>query len=328
MAKPTTSEVWDSRWSSTRRAIQPEVIDNFFEDYKALAMHRRSGLKMTDRGGKEISVILESSGGSAESFDRYDSLNKAPVDPFESGFYKRRYYAVPTVLSDTEDWENSGEEQVFDLLESLGNNAMNSLLKAINEDILSAQSGKNMLGYQDHMADATGATVGGINSGTSTFWESQRDTGAVTFTTQTVTNIFNGISTWNNLLDLCQIQGGTIKQFITTYSIVRAYRESLSSQGYARTATDNAKGMGGSLNPSFYTAEVIADNDCPALHTYAVNTQNVKLNCLRQANFRKTPFVSMQANGQLAQLAYTVAGVQLTNNNRRRSGVATAITGS
>ena len=324
----TTSEVWDSRWSSTRRTIQPEVVDNFFEDYKTLAMHRRRGLQMTSRGGKEIQVILESSGGSAESFDRYDSLNKNPIDPFESAFFKRRYYAVPIVLSDTEDWENSGPEEVFDLLSALGNNAMNSLLKAINEDILSAQSGKNILGYQDHMADAAGATVGGINSSTSTFWESQRDTSAVTFTTQTVTNIFNGIATWNEVLDKCQIQGGTINEMVTTYSIVRAYREALSSQGYARTTTQDAKGLGGNQSPDFYTAEVIADNDCAALHTYFVNTNAIKLNVLRQANFRKTPFVSMQSNGQLAQLAYMVAGVQLTNNNRRRSGVATAITGS
>jgi|TARA_B100001123_G_scaffold422752_1_gene532090 hypothetical protein len=324
----TTSEVWDSRWTSTRRSIQPEVVDNFFEDYRALAMHRRRGLQMTSQGGKEIHVILESGGGSAESFDRYDSLNKNPIDPFESGFFKRRYYAVPVVLADTEDWENSGPEQVFNLLEALGNNAMNSLLKAINEDIFSAQSGKNILGYQDHMADAAGATVGGINSSTSTFWESQRDTSAVTFTSQTVTDIFDGIATWNNVLDLCQIQGGTIRQILTTYSICRAYREALSSQAYARTTTQDAKGIGGSQMPDFYTAEVIPDNDCPALHSYFPNTQNIKLNVLRQANFRKTPFVSMQSNGQLAQLAYMVAGVQLTNNNRRRSGVATAITGS
>jgi len=324
----TTSEVWDSRWSSTRRTVQPEVVDNFFEDYPTLAMHRRRGLQMTSRGGKEIQAILETGGGSAESFDRYDSLNKAPIDPFESAFYKRRYYAVPIVLSDTEDWENSGPEEVFDLLSALGKNGMNTLLKAINEDILSAQSGKNILGYQDHIADANGTTVGGILDTNNSFWENRRDTTAVTFTTQTATNIFNGIATWNNVLDLCQIQGGTIKQIVTTYSIVRAYREALSSNGYARTTTQDAKGIGGNQSPDFYTAEVIADNDCPSLHSYFVNTNAIKLNVLRQANFRKTPFVSMQANGQLAQLAYMVAGVQLTNNNRRRSGVATAITGS
>jgi len=323
-----TSETWDSHWSATRRAVRPEVIDNFFEDYPTLAMHRRNGLKMTDTGGKEIEVKLETSGGTATAFDKYDVLPKNPIDPFESAFYGRRYYAVPIILSDTENWENQGAEQIFDELEHLGNNAFNSILKAINEDILGAQSGKNILGYQDHIADATGATVGGISSSTSTWWECQRYTSAKTFLTQTSTNVCDGIAAWNTLMDNCRIQGGTIRQIVTTYSIARGYRTAISSTGYAQTSLADGKGIGGSLMPSFYMAEVIADNDCTALHSYFVNTEAIRLNVLRQANFKKTPFVSLQSNGQLAQLAYMVAGVQLTNNNRRRSGVATAITGA
>tara|TARA_R100000306_G_C4367989_1_gene138593 strand:+ start:323 stop:1306 length:984 start_codon:yes stop_codon:yes gene_type:complete len=323
-----TSETWNSHWSATRRTVKPEVIDNFFEDYPALAMHRRSGLKMSSKGGKEIEVKLQSSGGSAQSFDKYDVLDKSPIDPFESAFYKRRYYAVPIILSDTENWENSGEEQIFDELEHLGDNAFQSLLKAINEDLLGTQAGKNMLGYQDHMATSTGVTVGGISSSTSTFWESQRNTTAQTFTAQTVTNIFDGLDNWNASLDNCRIQGGKIRQMVTTYSIGRAYRECLSSQGYARTVTQSPKGISGDLLPSFYGAEVIADNDCSALATYFVNTDSLKLDVLSQANFKKTPFTSLQSNGQLAQLAYMVAGVQLTNNNRRRSGLSSALTGS
>ena len=324
----TTSEQWDSRWSSTRRTVRAEVIDNFFEDYKALAMHRRQSMVVTDKGGKEIQVILESAGNTAEAFDKYDGLNKNPSDPFESAFYKRRYYAVPIVLSDTENWENAGPAQLFDLLKALGNNALNSLLKAINEDLLGAQAGKNMLGYQDIMADAAGATIGGINSGTSTFWESQRDTTSRTFTTQTVTNIFNGITGWNTIMRSCHIQGGRIKALVTTPSIATAYRESIGSQAYGNVTLSNVKGVGGPEFPSFYGAELIADNDCKSLASYFVNTDAVKLNVLSDVNFRKTPFTSMQPNGQLAQIAYMVAGVQLTTNNRRRSGVATAITGT
>jgi hypothetical protein len=36
----------------------------------------------------------------------------------------------------------------------------------------------------------------------------------------------------------------------------------------------------------------------------------------------------LQSNGQLAQLAYKVASVQLCTNNRRRNGVKTVLTGS
>ena len=323
----TTSEVWDSRWSSTRRTIAPQVIDNTFEAYKALAMHRKRGMQMVDGGGKEIQVILESSAGTAETFDGYDPLSKSPVDPFESAFYKRRYYAVPIVLDDTTNWENSGEEQVFDLLDALGNNAMNSLLKAINEDLLGAQSGKTMLGYQDLIADAGTGTVGGINSSTSTFWQNQKYTTSQTFTTQTSANIFNGLIGWNAIMDDCRKQGGRNNAIVTTYSIAAAYRTCLASAGYGEVATSNITGLQGPEFPGYMGAQVVADNDCAALHSYMVDTEAVKLRVMKQANFKKTPFVSLQSNGQLAQLAYMVAGVQLCTNNRRRSGVATAITG-
>ena len=322
----STSETWDSRWSSTRRTIAPQVIDNTFEAYKALAMHRKRGMQMVDGGGKEIQVILESSAGTAETFDGYDPLSKSPVDPFESAFYKRRYYAVPIVLDDTTNWENSGEEQVFDLLDALGNNAMNSLLKAINEDLLSAQSGKTMLGYQDIIADAGTGTVGGINSSTSTFWQNQKYTTSKTFTDQN-NNVFDGMLAWNTIMDDCRKQGGRNNAIVTTYSIAAAYRTAIASTGYAETSLSNLKGVSGPEFPSYMGAQVVADNDCAALHSYMVDTDSIKLRVMKQANFKKTPFVSLQSNGQLAQLSYMVAGVQLCTNNRRRSGVATAITG-
>ena len=324
----TTSEVWNTRWSATRRAIRPEVQDNFFEEYAIIDLFRKSGLRMTDNGGKEISVRVATGGGTATAFDTYDVLPKSPVDPVESAHYKRRYYAVPVVLSDTESWENKGEHEVFDQLSYLDTNATSSLLKAINEDMAGAQSGKTMLGFQDIMADSAGDTVGGIDSSSTTAWESQRYTTSKTFLTQTTTNIFDGIVAWNDIMDDCRIQGGRTSPIITTFAIVKAYREALSSQGYARTTTEKARGIGGQMNPPFYDAEVVADNDIKALASYFIDKRHNKLNVLKSANFTTTPFVTLQSNGQLAQLAYKVAGVQLTTDNRRRSGVATAITGS
>jgi hypothetical protein len=323
----TLSEELDSHWSSTSRVMDNESPeDNFFEDYPTVNAHKESAKHRA--GGREIQVILESAGNTAQSFDTYDPLNKTPINPFESARYKWRYYAVPVILSDTDRWENSGPQAIFDEMKALQKNSMNSLLKAINEDFYTAQTGKNMLGFNDIMGASTGATIGGIDSSSSTFWESQRDATSKTFLAQTTTNVFDGIDKWNDVMDLCHTQGGQIKKMYTTWSIAKAYRTALSSQGYARTTTNDAKGIGGSLSPAFYQADVVADNDCTALHTFFENTNHTKLNVLSKANFKKTPFTSLQPNGQMAQLCYVVAGVQLTTNNRRRSGVATAITGS
>ena len=323
----TKSEVADSHWSSVRKVVRREVVDNFFEDYPTVGEFRKSMLNEVERGSREIQVILQSSGGSAESFDKYDSLNKNPIDPFESAFFRRRYYAVPVILSDTENWENMGPERIFDLFKALGDNAMDSLVKAINEDMYTAQAGKNMLGFPDIISSSAN-TVGGIDASSNSWWDNQRDTTATTFLTQTTTNVFDGFTRWDSIADTIRIQGGRPDCIFTTFSIAKAYRTALASQGYARTELSNASGVGGSLTPDFYGMKVIADNDCPSLASYFIDKRHIKLETLRNASFKKTPFVSLQSNGQLAQLAYVVASVQLSTNNRRRLGVGTAITGS
>jgi hypothetical protein len=323
----TTSEVWDTRWSSTRRTVRPEVVDNFFEAYNTVKEFRKGGIQMVDTGGKEIQCFLQSSGTDVESFSRGDTLGKNQADPVESAFYKRRYYAAPVVMWLTDDLENQGPAQQFDYLKALGDNAAKSVIKRINEDMHSAQSGKNILGFQDHMADAAGVTVGGISSATSTFWESQRYTTAKTFLTQTNTNVFDGYIAINSLVDNCRKQGGTRFKHFTTWSIASAYRASVSSQGVAETSLSDAKGVGGSQNPLWYGDPVIPDNDVPALHWYAAESSAIKLAVIRGANFVKTKFSPMQSNGQLGEISYQIAGVQVTNNNRRVSGVVTALTG-
>tara|TARA_Y100000310_G_scaffold121161_2_gene119971 strand:- start:560 stop:1561 length:1002 start_codon:yes stop_codon:yes gene_type:complete len=330
----TLSEVADTHWSATNRAVDPEVIDQFFERYSTVN-EMRSTLKKVEGGGRGIQVKLRTSGNDqVGSFSDYDYLDKEPINPVEDAFYNRRYYYCPIILSDTESWENSSAEKVFDEMEMLRDTALQSLLKAANEDYYTAQAGKNMLGFPDLIASASGTTLGGINSGTTTVWDNQRVTDAKTFLTNTATNVFDGIELWNDLLDLIMIQGASPRgRLFTTWGIVKAYRIALSSQGYARTTVENAGGIGGPLSPDFYGYKVIPDNDCTALHGYMIpgknkNDAGVQLRVMSKVNFRKTPFVTLQANGQLAQLAYMVAGIQNTTSRRRENGVYTALTGT
>jgi len=326
----TSSEVWNTRWSASRRAVRAKPVDNFFEAYNALSAFRGGAMQMLDGGGKEITVNLESSGGTAQAFSQLDPLAKTQADVIEAAHYKRRYYAAPIVISDTDSWENSGSEQIFNQLNALGDNAFNTLLKTINEDLVGTQTGKTMLGTQDIIDDAGTGTIGGINSGGAgnAFWKNAIDTTATTFTTQTVTNIFDGIDIMNTMMDTCMIQGGNNFMILTTFSIAAAYRIALSSQGYGEINISKGGGIGGPKFPPFYGYKLVADNDVQALGMYFVETSHNKLNVMKQANFKKTDFVSLQSNGQLGQIAYQVAGVQYTSDNRRRSGVITALTGA
>ena len=322
------SETLDTHWASTQATVDPKVYDGFFEKYTTVDEYRKSALQVTDTGGRLVQVNLQTSGGAGASFSEYDVLTKNPINPVNVIEFNKRYYYCPIILSETESWENTGADKVFDELKMLGDNAMNSILKAINEDFYSAQVGKNILGFQDTIADAAGATVGGLNSSTFTAWECQRATTTTTFLTVT-NNIVAGIDLWGDIMDDCMIAKGRPTKIFTTWSIARAYRVALSSQGYANTnPIGNVGGVGGPTHPPYYNMKLLADNDCTALHSYHVDTDAEKLHVMKQVNFKKTPFVTLQANGQLAQLSYVVAGVTHTTNNRRSSGVCTALTGT
>jgi len=331
----TRSQVLDTHYSSTLKHVDKEVVDQFFEKYTTIDEFRRSFLQTVTGGGSAIEVKLQTSGNNqAASFSGMDVLTKQRINPIESAEYNRRYYFCPMILADTDSWENSGAEKVFDEMENLRDIAMDALLKVLNEDVYSAQAGKNILGFQDLIADAAGATIGGVDSSVTTVWDNQRSTTATTFLTQTVTNVFNGIDLWNDLLDLIMIQKGSSKgKIFTTWSINKAYRVALSSQGYARTDVNDAKGVGGNLSPPFYGYQPFPDNDCTALHSYFVSGSSkrdagINMHVMSNVNFKKTPFVSLQSNAQLAELAYLVVGVQFTTKRRRQNAVATALTGT
>ena len=172
-------------------------------------------------------------------------------------------------------------------------------------------------------------TVGGINSSTSTWWQNQSNNGGgtVTFLNSAVTNIFDGIREFNEVGDAVRKQGGKTNTIFTTYSIAGAYRTALSSQGYVELNGQKINGLKGEEFPSFYGASVVADNDIGANRAYFIDKNALQLRVMKNANFKKTPFVSLQSNGQLGQLSYLVAGIQLITNSRRRNGVHTALSG-
>jgi hypothetical protein len=322
------SETLDTHWSSTRRTADPKVYDQYFQKVPTVNEFRKSAMQMVDGGGRGIEVRVQTSGNTqAGSFKGYDPLPKSPINPVETAEFNRRYYMCPIILADTDKWENSSAEKVFDELKNLGDIAMEAILQAINEDFYTAQTGKNILGFPDTIADAGGATVGGILSVTDGKWDNNRSTSATTFLTVS-NSVVAGIDLWGDMLDECHIDKGNPTKLFTTWSIARAYRVALSSQGYARTTVENTGGFGGELHPPFYSCKLIADNDCTALHSYFVDTASEKLRVMRQVNFTKTPFVTLQSNGQLAQLSYLVAGVTHTTNSRRSNAVTTALTGT
>ena len=326
MAATSTTEQWDAAWTTTMRSAKKEIVDNIFDAYPTLEAFQ-DGMEM-ETGGKEIQINLMYAKNSAQAFSGYDTLNTDAVDGITAGFVPMRYYAVPITISQTEEWENRLPATRMKLLEVKTKQAMLTLRDTINAAIYSAQSGKNMLGLQDWVADLpTSGTIAGINRANESWFQNGYSATATTFLTQTTTNIFDGFTRWQAVQDLVEEGNDRITDVFSTRSIVQAYRTALSSQGYARTELNNAKsnGVNVSRNPPWYGAAVEADRDCASLHTYFLNRKYIRLHVMEGVNFSKTPF--KENSNQLAKVAFICVGLQLVCDNPRRQGVATAITG-
>ena len=334
MAATATSETWDAAWTLTARANRKRLTDNIFDSFPTLDAFRRRGME-TETGGKEIKESLMYAGNTGQWMDGYDTLNTDAVDGITAAFYPWRYIVVPITISFTEEKENRKREDAMSMLAAKTEQSMMTARDSINAAIFGAQTGKAMLGFQDIIADApTTGTVGGINRANESWWRNQADTTATTFTTQTTTNIFDGVTRWLAVWDSCSEGNQKPTHLFSTPSISQAYRTALSSQGYARLQLNDPSTMGlntgggvgaGAEGTPFEGVNLVADRDCTALHTYFVNMRFMKMKIQAGLNFSKTPFQS--GVNQLAQVAYIVVGIQLVTNNARRQGVATAITG-
>ena len=332
MAATSTTETWDAAWTATERSRKGKPTDNIFDSYPTLEAFKKSGLEISD-GGKEFQVNLMYAKNSGEWFDGYDTLNTDAVDGITAAFFPVRYVAVPITISFTEEQENKGSQKVFDLLRSKTDQSMLTMRDVVNAAIFGAQSGKSMLGLQDIVADSpTTGTVGGINRASNSWWRNTSNSSSATFISQSTTNVFDGVDRFLDVWDAISEGNDTPTHILTTAAIQRAYREALSSQGYARAELSGASSqqfaaVGGTGNSvPFYGAPVIADQDCSSSHAYFINMKYLKIKLLKGVNFAKTPF--KEGPNQLAKVAFLVVGLQLTSDNCRRQGVATAITGA
>lgn len=326
MAATSTTEQWDAAWTTTMRSAKKEIVDNIFDAYPTLEFFQDN--LETEEGGKEIQINLMYAKNTAQAFSGYDTLNTDAVDGITAGFVPMRYYAVPITISQTEEWENRLPATRMKLLEVKTKQAMLTLRDTINAAIYSAQSGKNMLGLQDWVADSPSTgTIAGINRANESWFRNQVSTTATTFLTQTTTNVFDGFTRFQAVMDAAEEGNETISNIFTTRSIVQAYRQALSSAGYARTELGNAKtgNVSVSRNPMWYGSIVQADRDCASLHAYFLNKDYIRLHVMSGVNFSKTPF--KENSNQLAKVAFICVGLQLVCDNPRRQGVATAITG-
>lgn len=163
--------------TTTLRNRDKQRADNVSKNNALLTRLRKKGNVRPFSGGRTITQPMEyAENGTFKRYSGYEALNISPSDVFTSAEYNIAQAAVAVSMSGLEMLQNSGREQVIDLLEGRIRNAERTLINNIALDCYSdgtSDGGRQIGGLALLVAvsPSTG-TVGGIDRSASiaSFW--------------------------------------------------------------------------------------------------------------------------------------------------------------
>jgi hypothetical protein len=171
----TPSAVFTEMVTTTDRTWGSKITDNV-SDHNALVNRLKAKGKIkTVGGGYEIAEPIEyAENGTYQRFNGYDQLNTAASDVLTTVKYPYQQIALHVTASGRELKMNSGKEAMFNLVKARKANALRTAKNNFSIDVYSDGALTNQVNGLANLIqnDGTG-TVGGIVSGTYTFWKNK-----------------------------------------------------------------------------------------------------------------------------------------------------------
>jgi hypothetical protein len=271
------------------------LADNLTNNNALLAFLKKRGNVRPFSGGN---VILEeimyndTSTNNANSYSGYDVINISPDSPISAAQFSITQYADAVTMSGLEMLQNSGKEQIIDLLDGRMNVSEARLLNRIASDIYldgTGNGGKNITGLAAAVPDApTSGTYGGIDRATWSFWQTKAYSG--------VTNGGVAVSAANIVQYMTalalQLVRGTDKTdlIVADNTYYGLYVNAL--QAIQRVTSETAAGAG-FTSLKFYgggtAADVVLDggigSNATAAHMWFLNTKYIHFRPHKDRNF-------------------------------------------
>lgn len=281
--------------ATTIQSRSGELADNVTNNNPLLLKLKSKGNVRPFSGGN---VILEeimyndSSTNNTNSYSGFETLNISPNSPISAAQFSIAQYASAVTISGLEMLQNSGKEQIIDLLEGRIKVAEAQLANRINLDLYgdgTGNGGKNLTGLAAAVADSpSSGTYGGISRSTWSFWRNSAFSG--------VTNGGAAVSAANIQSYMTQLAiklvRGTDKAdlIVADNNYYNLYVNSLQA---IQRVTDPEMAGSGFASLKFYGGGTSADvvlgggigNQEPANHMYFLNTDYIFFRPHKDRNF-------------------------------------------
>lgn len=323
MASPNLNEIV----TTTLRNRTGELADNVTKNNALLSHMKRTGSIKTVSGGRTIVQELEyNENGTYQRYAGYQVLNISPSDVFTAAEFDWKQAAVAVTWSGLEvDVQNTGAEQVIDLLEARISNAEKTFANNLNYDMYSngtADGGLQIGGIQLLVADApTSGVVGGIDRGQWPFWRnavfSGTNNGGAPVSSSTIQGYMNQL--WLST----KRQSDTTDLIIADNNYFNFYWSSLQAM---QRITRADQGEAGFRALDYMGSDVVPDgaigSACPPNHMYFLNTSYIKYRPSSKRNI--VPLETVNSINQDASVRLIVWAGNMTLSNAQLQGVLIA----
>jgi hypothetical protein len=318
MATPNLTEIV----TTTLRNRSGKLADNVTNNNALLRTLKDKGAVKKHSGGRTIVRELDyAENGTYKEYSGYEALDISASEVLSAAEYDWKQAAVAVTISGLEKRQNSGKEQIINLIEGRIKNAERTMANQTSVGIYSdgtGSSGKQIDGLQSIVADspATG-TVGGIDAANFAFWrnvayDATTDGGAAA----SASNILGYMNTVFNQL----IRGTDAPDLIVAdYNYYGFYENSL--QVNQRFTNDGKAGAGFTNLVYKGNVPVILDggSGIPTNHMYFLNTDYLFWDVHQDAYM--TPLEGMRPVNQDAEVFPIILQSNLTCSNRSLQGV-------
>jgi len=270
---------------------------------------------LTQVTGRDIVRELEYADNSTVSFyNGYEILDTSPTDVLTAAVFDYKQLAGNVTISGREQIQNSGEQQLINLLEARIGNLERSMENSLATSLFSdgtGSSSKEIGGLQLVVADAGSGTVGGINSSTYTFWQNKQAT--ATSSAFSTANIQSDM----NSLYIQLVRGTDAPDLVIAGST--PYTTFLATLQTLQRVSDSRMADLGFTSVKYLNSDVVFDSSCDASRMYFLNTNYLRLETAAGRDF--VPGDQRQSVNQDALVVPMLWAGNLTCSNRSLQGV-------
>lgn len=176
MANPNWGEIVTATLAHRRKKLADAVSRNTVLVFEM----RRRGRAKTIGGGRTIStpIMVGEENANFQWYLGREALNIAGQEVLTSAEFPWKQYACGVSISGLEMLMNDGEEQVINMMDARIQHAERTIVNQTHKSAHgdgTGSGGKEFGGIQLLVAEAPGASVGGIPSGTYAWWDNQRE---------------------------------------------------------------------------------------------------------------------------------------------------------